>query len=137
MYESICLYGNNHQPIDAEIMSYYKCIAGNYTIETIKQMLFTTCLHLREEYSIETQEDVHTNKKRLYLYTNLQVTNRPYETLKVNVKFKTRQIIPQEVLSSILEQWIEYSYETPLWRTNSSLWGKLEENRLVFSKDED
>jgi hypothetical protein len=139
MYESICLYRNNHQPIDSEIMSYYKCIAGNYSTETIKQMLFATCLHLQEQYSIETQYGTWlTNKKRLHIYTNLQVTNRPYETLKVNVKYKTRQSIPQQELCSIVHNWIEYTYETPLWRERIDRYGgKVENNRVVFSKDED
>ena len=137
MYECLCLYKNNHQPIDAGIMTYYNSITNNYTIETIKQMLFTTCLHLLESYPITTNYGMWlTNKKRLLLYSSIQESKRSYDTLKLNVKYKTRQPIPQQQLCSILHNWIEYTYETPLWRERIDRYGgKMENNRIVFSKD--
>lgn len=138
-YESICIYKNNHQPIDPELMIYYNNISGNYALETIKQMLFATCLHLMESHPITTRYGTWlTNKKRLHHYTSLQLNNRSYDTLKLNIKYKTRQPIPQQQLCSILHNWIEYTYETPLWRERIDRYGgKMENNRIVFSNDED
>jgi hypothetical protein len=138
MYEAICVYTNNHQHINAELMTYYSNITGNYSLESIKQMLFATCLHLLESYSITTNYGTWLpNKNRMNLYTSIQVQSRPYDTLKLNVKYKTRQSIPQKQLSSILNNWLMYSYETPIWRQRIHRHGgKIEHQHVVFSTDE-
>ena len=138
MYESVCQYANNHESIDPELLRYYHTITANYQIDTIKQMLFATCLHITQDYPINTSYGSWlTHKKRLTIYTSLVTNDRPYETLKLNVKYPTRQTMTQSQLVSILQHWLLYSYACPLWRERIDHYGGKQVNQsIVFANDE-
>ena len=139
-YKAMCLYNNNHQPIDEDFYNYYKTITNDYTIETLKIMIFATCLHLShpENPIINEYSTWLPNKKYLNAYTTLNTNTQPYNILKLNVKYKTRQSIPLSQLTDILTNWIYYSYDTPIWRERILQYSGIKtSNRIEFNTDDE
>ena len=140
LYYSICLYTNKNQPIDDELKNYYNKITQHYSKDCIIAMIFALALHL----TIPT-DCIKTNyglwlpdKNILSLYKQLEPSPHSYHFLKTNLKYKNRQSIHKDQLLDILNNWLFYCYNTPIWRERiEHFHGYSENNTIKFTNDEE
>ncbi len=124
-YNAVCVYLNDHQPIHNDIVQYYYTISTSYSIDTLKVMIFAMCLHMsvKDTPIISEYGKWLPNKNIINDYITLSETEYPRDMLKNNVHYNTRTIIEKKDLLDILNNWIEYSYETPIWRERIEYYG--------------
>jgi len=140
LYYSICLYSNNNQPIDDEIINYYNTITQHYSKESIIAMIFALCLHLTSPIDcIKTKYGIWLpDKTILSLYKELEPSIHSYQCLKTNLKYKNRQSFHKNQLLDIIDNWLFYCYETPLWRERIHHFKGYPENKTIkFTTDEE
>ena len=140
LYYSICLYTTKNQPIDDALINYYSKITQYYSKESILAMIFALCLHftipadcIKPKYGIWLPD-----KNILSLYKQLEPSIHSYHYLKTNLKYKNRQSLHKEQLLDILNNWLFYCYDTPLWRDRiHHFHGYPENSTIKFTNDEE
>ena len=99
-------------------------------------MIFALALHLTESSTtiIHNYGLWLPDKKTLSEYKETVVCEKPYQILKQNLKYKNRQTISKEQLSDILDNWLYYSFSTPVWRERIEKYnGYSQDNKIKLS----
>lgn len=139
LYYSITSYSNNNQSVDEVLIHYYTSITQYYSRETIITMIFALALHLTDSSTtiIHKYGLWLPDKKTLSEYKETVVCEKPYQILKQNLKYKNRQTISKEQLSDILNNWLYYSFSTPVWRERIEKYnGYSQDNKIKFCNDD-
>ena len=102
-------------------------------------MIFALALHLTDSSTtiIHKYGLWLPDKKTLSEYKETVVCEKPYQILKQNLKYKNRQTISKEQLSDILDNWLYYSFSTPVWRERIEKYnGYSQDNKIKFCNDD-
>lgn len=139
LYEFYCAISLYYNAMENDIISYYNKITQYYSNDSIIRMIFALCLHVSnpnrptiDQYGIWLPD-----KKTLTQFTDIQTTKNSYRFLNANIKYKNRQHLSKQQLIDILENWLLYTYNTPIWRERvEEFGGYIENNTVKFSNDD-
>ena len=139
LYHSICVYTNNNQPIEQDLIHYYTKITEYYSRDSIVAMIFALALHLTDSSTtiIHKYGIWLPDKKTLSEYKETVKCEKPYQILKQNLKYKNRQTISKEQFVDILDNWLQYTFSTPIWRERIEAFnGYFDNNAIQFCNDD-